>query len=85
MNATQEFVGRADFGVRLFIDYPEFETWCPECDGQSRSPVWLFLRDGVVIWQHGGLSNEAQFEEMVSDHLHNTVIFADQETKDKMS
>gem|GEM_PF-3428844 len=69
LNVAREFVGSVEFGVRMFVDFNEFDLWCPELVDQASTPVWLFYREGMLVHQYGGLLNENSLQKKISEHL----------------
>jgi hypothetical protein len=69
LNVARHFIGFAEFGLRLFEDFSEFDTWCPELVHLPVCPVWLFFRDSTLMRQHRGLLSESQLYEMANEHI----------------
>jgi hypothetical protein len=60
VEAADRLEGIADVGVRPSVDFSDLPRWCPECGEGVASPIWIVLRDGVVLWEGRGPVDAAQ-------------------------
>lgn len=69
LNAVRNLVGSIELGLRMFNDFSEFDTWYPELTNRTTSPVWVFIKEGILMGHHSGLLNETQLQAMIESHL----------------
>ena len=53
VQAVQTFEGKVQLGIRPFNDYDESRTWY-QAYGNPESPLWLVVRNGVVVHEEKG-------------------------------
>jgi hypothetical protein len=65
ISLAKALAGGVRLGIRPFDDHAEFSRWCPQVNEKHASPIWLVLRDGLLIRERVGVIGSEQFEDLV--------------------
>jgi len=50
IDSAVKFGGKVQLGVRPFWDYEEVAKLLPEFKDRTGSPIWIYYRDGKLLW-----------------------------------